>query len=92
MFKSLKDLIEKKTEKHPDFKIFKTQDDCDNCSGVLIKELNTDKLRVLNIKNNILTIICNNKIISNEVLLRKAVILKKINKEQKIRINDIKIA
>lgn len=91
MFNSLKDLLLRKTEKHPDFKVFKFQKLCDVCQIILIKELNTEKIKVLNIKNGELSVASQNKTISNEILLKKAELLKKIKKETKNKVNSIKI-
>lgn len=91
MFNSLKELLVKKTEKNPDFKVFKAQKICENCQVILIGELNTQKIKVLNVKNNILSVSSQNKTISNEILLRKSVILKKINQETSFKLKDIKI-
>lgn len=91
MLNPLKDLLVKKIEKNPNFKVFKFQKICDECQIILIKELNTEKIKVVNVKNNVLTVSSKNKIISNEILLRRDEILEKINKETKNKLKNIKI-
>lgn len=90
MFKSLNDIVGKKTLKHPNFKIFNIQKKCEECEDVILKNLNTKSIKVLNIKNNIINISCENKIILNELQLRKNDILKEIRNNIKEDIKDIK--
>lgn len=84
-------IINKKIIKEPNFKLFNVQKKCMDCENIITKELNFKKINVISLKNNTITILCKNKIISNEIQLKKKVFLDKIKKETNFNIRDIKI-
>lgn len=93
MFNNIKNIIDKKMVIDGNFRVFNTQKKCEKCQEIILKELNiiNKGINVLNIKNNNLTVLCGNKIISNELQMRKNNILNKIKKEIDFNIKDIKI-
>lgn len=93
MFNNIKNIIDKKIIKDSNFKIINIQKKCEKCQEIVSKELNiiNKNINVLNIKNNTLTVLCGNKIISNELQIKKNNILKKIKEEVDFNIKDIKI-
>lgn len=93
MFNNIKNIIDGKIVKDCNFKVFNIQKKCEKCQEIIFKELNiiNKGINVLNIKKNTITVLCGNKIISNELQIRKNNILKKIKKEVDFNIEDIKI-
>lgn len=89
MFKSLNDVVGRKILENQDFKIFNIQKKCEEYESVILKNLNTKSIKVLNIKNNIINISCENKTILNELQFKKYEILKEINNTNN-NIKDIK--
>lgn len=81
MFKSLSNIVNGRVLKNPNFKIFNIQKKCEECEGIILKNLNTKSIKVLNIKNNIINISCEDKTILNELQLKKCEILKEIKKD-----------
>lgn len=90
MFKPLNDIVGKKILKSPGFKIFSIKNNCEWCEGIILKNLNTKSIKVLNIKNNIINISCSNKTILNELQFKKNKILKEIKESIDYNIKDIK--
>lgn len=90
MFTPINIVIGKKIKK-PDFKIFDIQKKCIDCENIIFEEFKIKNINVVNINNNILTISCKNKIISNEIQLRKKNLTDKIKKNTGINIINIKI-
>lgn len=81
MFKSLNNIVNGGVLKNPNFKIFNIQNKCEECEGIILKNLNTESIKVLNIKNNVINISCEDKTILNELQLKKCEILKEIKKD-----------
>lgn len=84
-------IINKKITKEPNFKLFNIQQKCMDCESIIKKDLNFKKINVISLKNNTITILCKNKIISNEIQLKKKSLLDKIKRETNFNISNIKI-
>lgn len=91
MFIPISIVLKKEVKKNPNLRIFNVQKKCAECEKIIFQELGTDKAKVLNIKNNIITIFCQSKAISNEVQLRKKNILAEIKTKKGYSIENIKI-
>ncbi|KKP98035.1 MAG: hypothetical protein US71_C0013G0008 [Parcubacteria group bacterium GW2011_GWD2_38_12] len=89
MFTPINIILDKKKE-NPNFRIFNIQKKCIECEKIIFQELGIDKVKVLNIKNNIITVSCQNKTILNEIQLRKKTILNKIKTNKGYNIKNIK--
>lgn len=83
-------VISKKMKK-PDFKIFGIQKKCVDCEKIFLEEFKIKNINIININKNILTISCKNKIISNEIQLRKKNIIDKIKEGAGINIFEIRV-
>lgn len=91
MFTSIGVVINKKTKTNPNFKILNAQKICEECENVIAQELKTDKISILSFKDGTITVFCKNKIISNEIQIRKKYFLEKIKKEIKVDLKNIKV-
>ena len=90
MFTPINVILDKKTKENPNLKIFNVQKKCIECEMIISQELGTDKIKILNIKNNIIAVSCQNKTILNELQLRKKTIIAKIKKNKGYNIENIK--
>lgn len=85
MFTPINIVLDKKIKNTPNLRIFNIQKQCAECEKIISQELGTNKIKVLNIKNNVVAVSCQNKTILNEIQLRKKIILAKINKGNNIK-------
>lgn len=91
MFIPISIILKKEAKRNPNLRIFNVQEKCAECEKIIFQEIGTNKAKILNIKNNIITISCQSKAISNEVQLRKKNIIVKIKTKKGYSIENIKI-